>query len=158
MEKKTKEDYIYIYMRFSKLDAHLLRITYLDIFDILEDVFSFYFVSCRIHLVVQITRKRWGNYTWQTFATETYLVNEIGRFDQVEGRRGQMEICWLPLQYTTNATANVEIEVLQSMFFLGRCVHFDDRSIRASSSVLYRTCCLRKCKNFGLLFSLLVQR
>lgn len=36
-----KENEGRLYMRFSRLDAHLLRITYLDIFDILEDVSPF---------------------------------------------------------------------------------------------------------------------
>lgn len=76
----------------------------------------------------------------------TYL-RELPRPSQKKARTGRKETRWLPLQYTTNATANIEIEILRSMFFSEGVLHFDDRDIFAHRRVLYRTCCLRKCES-----------
>jgi len=107
-------------VRFSRLDAHLLRITYLDIFDILEDFFPFTlsFLSCRIHLVFQIDKLQRGVEKLYVTSIYTHLVNKTLplRPSRRKARTGRKKTCWLPLQYTTNATANIEIETL-SMFF-----------------------------------------
>jgi len=80
-------------VRFSRLDAHLLRITYLDIFDILEDFspFTLSFLSCRIHLVFQIDKLQRSVEKLYVTSIYSFKQNIATSTESEEGADGKKE-------------------------------------------------------------------